>query len=116
MKELDLKKTGKRIQWYRKKLGISQEAMAEAIDCSSTYVSLIETGNRAVSMEVFVVIANALHVSADDLLIDSLETTIMAVNHAFSNLIQDCNDYEKAVLIDVLKATKASLRDHRKTR
>lgn len=109
---LDKDALGKRIQLYRKRRGITQQDLAEHIDCSTTHISYCETGRKNMSLETFVCLANALHVTADELLVDSLENTVKVSNHEFSALLNDCSEYEKHVLLDVLTATKESLRDN----
>lgn len=103
---------GKRIRLIRKRRGLTQQVLAELIECTPTHMSFCETGCKNMSMDTFVRIANALHASADELLMDSLENTIKVSNHEFASLLADCNDYEKGILLDVLIATKAALRLH----
>ena len=64
---------GRRIGEIRRRRGLSQMALAEQIEKAPTFISSIETGQRGMSIETFVSIANALNVSADALLIDSIE-------------------------------------------
>ena len=59
--ELDRCLVGKRIKKYRKRQGLSQEALAEKMDCSPTHISYIENGNRSLSLESFIAIANIKH-------------------------------------------------------
>lgn len=109
----DYARLGTRVRFYRKKRGMSQSALAEAVDRATTYISYIEHGHKSMSLETFVSIANALHVSADELLMDSLENTVRVSNSEFSDMMSDCTDFERRVLFDVLKATKESIRDNR---
>ena len=51
--------------------------------------------------------------TADELLLDSLENTVLVSNHEFSMVLTDCSDYEKKVLYDVIMATKQSLRENK---
>jgi len=104
---------GSKVKVVRNRRGISQMALADIIDKSATYISYIECGYKSMSLETFVEIANALNVSADELLVDSLNNTVKVSNHEFAGLVQDCSEYERKVLIDVLKATKRSLRENR---
>ena len=67
---------GRRIGEIRRRRGLSQMALAEQIEKAPTFISSIETGQRGMSIETFVSIANALNVSADALLIDSIENTV----------------------------------------
>ncbi len=107
---LDKIALGRKIQVFRKRKGITQFALAEYADCTPTHISYCETGRKNMSLDTFVRIANALHVTADELLADSLENTVKVSNHEFSTLLNDCSEFEKCVLMDVLTATKASLR------
>ena len=101
---------GSRVKNVRNRRGISQMSLAEKIDKSATYISYIECGYKSMSLETFVAIANALNVSADELLMDSLDNTVKVSNHEFASIVQDCNEYERKVLLEVLAATKQSLR------
>ena len=105
---------GTNIKAARKKKGFTQAWLSEKIDVSPSYVSYIESGQKSMSLETFVMIANELNVSADELLRDSLANTVRVSNHQFSAELTDCSDYELRVLFDVLSATKKALRDHRR--
>lgn len=66
--ELCLKEIGQRIMDRRKKLGLTQEALAEKGDVTAQFVSYAEAGKRAMRSENLLKIATALEVSADYLL------------------------------------------------
>ena len=66
--ELCLKEIGQRIIERRKKLGMTQEALAEKADVTAQFVSYAEAGKRAMRPENLLKIAAALEVSADYLL------------------------------------------------
>ncbi len=104
---------GKRIGEIRKRSGISQLTLSEMVKKSPTYISYIESGLKCMSLATFVAVANALHVSADELLMDSIENTIKVSNHEFADLISDCNEFEKRVLLDTAKAAKKAIRENR---
>lgn len=63
-----LKEVGQRIMERRKKLNMTQEALAEKGDVSPQYVSYAEAGKRAIRPENLLSIASALDVSTDYLL------------------------------------------------
>ena len=65
---------GKRIKAARKAAGLTQGELAAAVDYSVEHVSVVERGVKAPKLEKLVDIANALHVGADGLLQDSLDT------------------------------------------
>ena len=110
---LNYVQVGRRVEEIRKRRGITQIALAEMVSKSATYISYVEGGIRCMSMATFVAIANALQVSADELLIDSIENTVKVSNHEFADLLSDCSEYEKRVLFEIAKATKNALRESR---
>ena len=67
-KDLCLQEMGQRIVTRRKKLGLTQEALAEKGDMTTQFVSYAEAGKRAMRPENLMKISSALHVSADYLL------------------------------------------------
>ena len=89
-------------------------ALAEQIEKAPTFISSIETGQRGMSIETFVSIANALNVSADALLIDSIENTERISNSSFAAAALDCNEFERRVLLDLLIAAKETIRKNKR--
>lgn len=59
---------GETVREYRKRLGVSQEALAELSDLHRTYIGGIERGERNVSLENIVRLAHALKISPSQLL------------------------------------------------
>ena len=107
---------GKRIRAFRKKNGLSQIVLAEKVNRSPTYISYIESGVKCMSLETFILITNALNVSADEILVDNLVNTVKVSSHSFASVISDCDEYEQQILLDVVSATKASMREHQRFR
>lgn len=66
--ELVLREIGQRITERRKKLGLTQEALAEKGDMTTQFVSYAESGKRAMRPENLLKISSALGVSADYIL------------------------------------------------
>ena len=58
-----LRKLGEKVRSYRHERGLTQEALAESLDLSVAYVSLIERGQRNPPYTTVVAIAHALGVS-----------------------------------------------------
>lgn len=63
---------GKRIYQCRKKLGLTQEELAELADVTPQFVSFAESGKRAMRVDNIVKLAGALRVSVDYLLTGDL--------------------------------------------
>lgn len=104
---------GQRIRAVRNKKGLTQMALAERIETSPAYISYIETAYKSCSLDKLIQIANELNVSADELLIDSLENTIKVTNHEFASVLTDCTEYEMRVLLDIITTAKNAMRGYR---
>ncbi len=101
---------GRRIRNERTKQGISQERFAEKSDLSVTHISHIETGNTKLSLPTLVKIANALAVSADELLCDSLVKAKTTFQNEVGGELADCTEQEIRMIADIVKALKTTLR------
>jgi transcriptional regulator with XRE-family HTH domain len=66
----DLRKLGERVREHRRHRGLTQEALAEALDLSVAYVSLIERGGRNPPYTTVVAIARALGVPMSRIVTD----------------------------------------------
>jgi transcriptional regulator with XRE-family HTH domain len=65
-----LRKLGEKVRSYRHERGLTQEALAETLDLSVAYVSLIERGGRNPPFTTVVAIAHALGVSPGEMCSD----------------------------------------------
>lgn len=108
--ELDYKAIGKRIKIARIRADLTQERLAERIDLSPTHLSNIETGTTKVSLRTIVRLANALDVTVDDLLCDSVIRADVQFKRDIALLLADCNSYEMRILQEIISATKTALR------
>ena len=86
-KDLCLQEIGQRIVERRKKLGLTQEALAEKGDMTTQFVSYAESGKRAMRPENLKKISEALGVSADYLLTgDVIDKDLMILSDKLRNL------------------------------
>ena len=69
---------GKKIKEVRKHKHLSQLSLAEKVDKSTTFISLIESGQKKMSLATFVDMANALEVTADILLTGQMTNNLKA--------------------------------------
>lgn len=70
--DIDFVAAGRRISNLRKQRGMTQEELAEGIDVSIPFVSLIENGKDTGSLLTYFRVANVLGCSLDDIFIDSI--------------------------------------------
>ena len=101
---------GERIYEARKKRKMTQSDLAEQAGISNTYLSHIENGSKNMSMDTFIDIANALGVTADELLTDNLSSKDSRFGDRLSEALIGCSDYEKKVILEVVDALKDALR------
>lgn len=73
------------------------------------HISVIETAINRPSLDTLVDIANALNVSADDLLVDSLTHSASTADSEIHRLLLDCNAIEQEILTRMVKEMKAIL-------
>jgi transcriptional regulator with XRE-family HTH domain len=69
-KREELRRLGERIREQRRHRGLTQEALAESLELSVAYVSLIERGGRNPPYTTVVAIAKALGVPAARLVVE----------------------------------------------
>ena len=108
--ELDYKAIGKRIKIARIKADLTQERLAEITGVSPTHISNIETGTTRVSLTAIVTIANALSVTVDDLLCDSVKKSRVQFEKDIGDILKDCDEYEIRMIADMAQALKDTLR------
>lgn len=108
--ELDYKAIGKRIKIARIKADLTQERLAEMVEISPTHMSNIETGTTRVSLTAIVSLANALSVTVDDLLCDSVVKSKVQFEKDIAGILADCDEYEIRMVKDMAQTLKETLR------
>ena len=106
---VDYESIGKRIKHYRTEKRLSQEDLGNIVAVNNEHISRIEGGKKNLSLELLILIANALDVSADDLLTDNLKHSSSPVGTEIHDLLLDCNHDEKAILTRMLTFLKGLL-------
>ena len=101
---MDLKAVGLRIKDAREAKNLTQEDLAALVDLSPTHVSVIERGVKAVKLDKFVAIANALDVSADRLLADVVTRSVDGVANELSQAIKKYPVDEQKRIIKAVRA------------
>jgi len=89
---------GDRIKEVRKRCGLTQEQLAERLDISVEFVGQIERGLKVPSMQVFIKIIEALNVSADYILRDSVSTGQLFGDNAIGHKIEKLKPKQKIAL------------------
>jgi len=104
---------GQRIRAARLAQKLSQEQLAEIIDCSTAHISHIENASTKHSLETFVAIANALHTSPDQLLCDNIYQSREVLQDELAAIYADTNPDELYIMLNAASAIKQALRTRR---
>ena len=111
--KLDFYTVGQRIRRLRRRKKLSQATLAEKVDVSATYISHLENGMKFMSVETLIALANALGVSTDTILCDSLDQQLSACVTEFEIILKDCTNFERRVILDNARSIKKALRDNK---
>lgn len=101
---MDLRDVGLRIKENREIKGLTQEELAALVDLSPTHISVIERGQKVPKLDTFVAIANALDVSADNLLRDVVAQSVNGVVNNLSVSIMKLPPKEQKRVIRAIEA------------
>jgi transcriptional regulator with XRE-family HTH domain len=94
--EIDPKTVGQRLREEREMLELSREKFAEIIELSDYYVGQLERGERQMSLNVLVKIANCLHISLDYLIFGQRTPPAYYTHDAHSLYkTKETNEYEE---------------------
>lgn len=107
--DTDYVSVGKRVRECRKKAGLSQEKLAELVDCSNEHISHIEKAHTKLSLKLLVQIANALGVTADALLCDSLDHAYKVYECEVQEYLNICTIEERRIVTEIVKTTVQAL-------
>ena len=103
---------GKRIKSLRCKKHLTQAVFSEMIDKTPNYVCCIESGIKGPSLDTLILIANALGVTTDVLLAESLDNYLKVDDSEYIELFQDCTPYELRILIENARSLKTAMREY----
>lgn len=109
---MDYKKLGSRIKQARKAMHYSQEQLAGEIEYSVPHISHVENAKTTLSVDFLVKTSNALHVSADRLLCDSLEHVSSVYQGEIVETLKDCDARELKIISRAVTDLKRNLREN----
>ena len=94
---------GKRIKEERLKLGLTQERLAEDISISPAYLGQIERGERSVTLDKLIPLANRLGVTVDFLLADYISSSEDSSLNLIKQLLSGRSAAEKELVVNMIK-------------
>lgn len=102
---MDFYNLGKRIKNERLKLGLTQEELAEKVDISKNFMSLIENGKN-MSVETLLKISDVFGVSVDYLLSEIVRTPHDNITAQIIHNLSSLNDNERLFFLNMIKQYK----------
>ena len=109
---IDYYSIGARIRFYRVQKNMALEELAEKTNVSLQHISRIERGEKNPNLELFINIANALEISADELLVDNLMNSTSKRDGDDFYVLLDCSPEEATILVKNMRGLKDILRKY----
>lgn len=111
---LDYAAIGQRIRMFRIKRGWKQSDLAEKSGVEPSNISHIERAATKLSLPTLVSIANALEVSFDEIVYNSLIKNKHIYVKEIDELVGDCDPKELSSIIQIIRTTKGIIRNYKK--
>lgn len=108
---MDYVALGRRIREIRISKKMTQTNVAELAGIEASNLSHIERAATKVSLPTLINIANALEVSIDELVYNSLAKNKHIYNSIINDLLKDCTAYELYALTEIIKTAKSVLKN-----
>ena len=105
---------GERIKFWRQQRSLTQEQLAEKVELTPGFISLIETGKKRASLETLLSICRALNITLNDLLVGNQINQTSDYNTEFSELTVKLNESEKRLVYEITKAVCKTIYRNRK--
>lgn len=100
---MDYNSLGQRIKEERLGLNLTQEQLAESIEISNSYMGQIERGERSLTLDTLVRLANRLGVTIDYLLQEYVNLDNDNFINQIKQIVQGRSSKQKQMALDVLK-------------
>lgn len=94
---------GTRIRQERQRLNLTQEKLAERVDLSHAYIGQIERGERSLSLETLVKLANELGSTVDYLLSEAVEVKDEALINKIKQTIISRSLEEQQMALEMIE-------------
>ena len=108
---MDIDTIGKYIRLYRTKRKMSQEQLAELISVTPPYISMLERSEKYPALDTLISIANALGVSADMLLCETLDNQLEIKRTVMLDNIAELPEREQKRIFSIVEAMIAEAKE-----
>lgn len=100
---IDYEKLGLKIKTLRISRNLTQEHLAQLVDCNVSHISNIENDHTKVSLVALLAIANALNTSIDYLLSEQYENSSLALDNEILRAIKDLDNSKKEKILKIIE-------------
>lgn len=100
---MNQKAVGERIRTARERKNFTQENLAAMANISTTHLSVIERGIKVPKLDTFVAIANSLGISADELLVDVVNRSILSATNQLTEMMANMPMDDQKKIIDIVR-------------
>lgn len=100
---INYKVLGERIKEERKRIHLTQAQLANEVGISDTYMGAIERGERSLTLDTLVKLANRLGVTIDYLLTDFVDGSNESIIDEFKQIIDNHPLDRKVMTLQVLR-------------
>lgn len=101
--EIDYAKLGAKIKEVRLSQKLTQDALAEQVNCNTSHISNIENNHTKVSLNVLLAIANALDSSIDCLLSEQYGNESLAIENEVLRELRKCDNETKTRILKIIR-------------
>lgn len=108
--DLNYSLIGMRIRNKRLEQKLTQDKLSEMSGISPQHLSHIESGNTKLSLPCLVNLCNALSITADSILCDSVDNSTPYLLREVSSVFTDCSPDEIFLMLSQADSLKKSLR------
>lgn len=105
---------GERIKFWRRQRKMTQERLAEMVELTPGFISLIETGKKRASLETLLSLCHALNITLNDLLVVNQIIQDTDYNTEFSELTVKLNESERHLVFEITNVVCKTIYRNRK--
>jgi len=101
---------GERIKFWRQYRNFTQEKLAEKVELTPGFISLMETGKKRASLETLIRLCKELEITLNDLLVGNQITEPSDYSIEFAELISNLNESERNLIFRIIRAVCKALK------
>lgn len=104
---------GKRIKEHRQRRNLTQEMLAELIEKSPGYISMVETGRKKASLDTLLSVSKVLNITLNELLTGNQIPLDTDYNLEIAELMSGCNQHERRMMFEIMRTVRDVLIQNR---